>query len=202
MVEMKARRTRVFRMSTHGSAWVLPRSDSSTHLPQIEPCHLHPRERFRPNSPLTRGGKNHVSELINQWQFAFPMRRLTPDRPLVWSPESGHDVMENHSFRPRPSPTCSRGPTRHRTQEWGGNCWDIPTDLRTLTYPRTGPTDARLYQLDRRTTPTTTPTMTADNGCRQYPAEEMPVEQTHIIFDRSNGRTHITDLLSGVAPDD
>ena len=83
----------------------------------------------------------------------------------------------------------------------GGNCWDIPTDPCTPTHPRIGPADARLYRPDRQTTPTMTPIMTVDNGCRPYLTEGMPAEQTHTVPDRSSGRTHITDSLSGVAVD-
>ena len=134
-------------------------------------------------------------------QFTFPKGRLTPDRSLVQSPESEYDVMDDHSFRLKPPPTWKCWPTRHLTQEWGGNCWDIPTDPCTPTYPRTGPTNARLYRLDRRTTSITTPTDDSDNGCRQYPIEGIPVEQIHTISDWPSGRTHITDSLSGVAAD-
>ena len=73
----------------------------------------------------------------------------------------------------------------------------MPTDSCTPTYLWTDPIDALLYRSDRRTTPT----MTADNGCRQYSTEGMTAEQTHTVPDRPSGRTHITDSLSGVAAD-
>ena len=64
------------------------------------------------------------------------------------------------------------------------------TPLRRLIL---GPVRPTPDSIDRRLYRPMTLTMNADSGYRQCPAEGMSAEQIHTIFDRSNGRIHVTD---------
>ena len=79
------------------------------------------------------------------------IRRLTPDQPAVRSSESGLNEVDIHSFRLTLLPTPRRWPAHHPTQEWGGNCWDMPTGPSQSTHRRARLTGTRLYRPHRPT---------------------------------------------------
>ena len=73
------------------------------------------------------------------------------------------------------------------------------TPMHRLTLGQVRPTSDSTDRTDGRPR-RSTPTMTADNGCRQYPTKSMSAKQTHTVPDRPSGRTQITDSLSEWQP--
>ena len=62
------------------------------------------------------------------------MGRLTstcPNHPPVKSANPAWDAARSPLLSPNVPPAWRRGLMRHQAQEWGGNCWDIPTDRPT-----------------------------------------------------------------------